>query len=271
MERTPYRSAQRASGPDPEARYLPQLRPVLLSLALAAGAFGATRAPPPLRSATVLTCSDRLMSSPVLVFPPPSVRPRECSCRVPSHLEAAGRPRPTVREVPCAEAGDAVLALGRTVPPGAALRVETLGSEDDVEGVALRARTCTTGRCRLTATFHVAVPVGGVGFERGAWLAVALVLALLSIPTRRLTLRVDRPTGTVHAVERALVGRSRGTEVALTDVVDAVDDDAGIALLLRDGRRLVLTTTDWRPTALRARSLERVRDVLASARTAERG
>ncbi|MBL8613815.1 MAG: hypothetical protein JNL38_41130 [Myxococcales bacterium] len=75
----------------------------------------------------------------------------------------------------------------------------------------------------------------------------------------------------MQAIERALVGKSRGTEVALTDVVDAVDDDAGIALLLRDGRRLVLTTTDWRPTALRGRSLERVRAVLASARSVETG
>jgi len=270
MDRSPYRSAQRGSGPDPSASYLPQLRPALVVLALGVGAYGATRTPPPTTWPTVVTCDDYAVSSPIIAFPPPPVRPRECTCRVPSSLEATGRPRPRIQQIRCDDAADAIVALGRTVPPGATPRVGIEGhGPSDVDGVALHARTCRTARCKLLATFFVDERTGGVGFARAAWLAVAFVLALLSIPTRIATIRVDRATGTVRAAERALLGKRRSTDVALADVVDVVDDDDGLALLLRDGRRLILTATDWRPTALRVRTLARARGVLAAARGEE--
>lgn len=270
MDGSPYRSAHRAAEPGPRASYLPQLRPALFALALAVGGYGATRTPPPTTWPSTVACDDYAVGSPILPFPAPPIRPRECTCRVPAELEATGRPRPPIRRLACDEATDAVLALGRTVPPGATLRVEVLGAgAGDVDGVAARARTCSSTRCKLVATFYVDERTGGVGFVRGAWLAVALLLALLSIPTRIVSVRVDRGTGTVSAVERVLFGRGRGTEVALAEVVDAVDDTDGLALLLRDGRRLVLSTADWRPTALRTVTLARVRAVLASARSSE--
>jgi hypothetical protein len=95
--------------------------------------------------------------------------------------------------------------------------------------------------------------------------AALLAVFLLVVSSRVVRVTVDATTGELRVCRSSAFGPAQEVERALRDIFEVVETKRGLACVLCDGSLMSVVEGDSRPHFLRARTLERLRALIAEA------